>query len=108
MTVKLPRLPFFFVSGLFVKSSIDKRSSSHFIVDKLKVVLYPYLLWALIGQLSGPLTQRWRMNGSSSWLETWHQPLASASASLTACCSRPGDTMASADRARSSLALPLA
>src|SRR6266702_6534643 len=39
---------FFFVSGLFVMSSLAKRGSQHFAVDKIKTILYPYLLFAII------------------------------------------------------------
>lgn len=37
---------FFFVSGMFVAGSIAKRGPKWFATDKLKTVLYPYLLWA--------------------------------------------------------------
>jgi fucose 4-O-acetylase-like acetyltransferase len=38
---------FFFLSGLFVQKSINK-GDKEFIVNKIKVLLYPYFVWSLI------------------------------------------------------------
>src|SRR5580692_5056972 len=35
---------FFFIGGLFVMGSITKRGNLRFTVDKLKTILYPYIL----------------------------------------------------------------
>src|SRR5258708_11699547 len=51
---------FFFVSGLFVMSSLAKRGSQHFAVDKMKTILYPYLLFAIIGVTIEPLIGRFK------------------------------------------------
>ena len=39
---------FFFLSGVFLRSSVDKRGSWRFMLGKLRTVLYPYLLWSLL------------------------------------------------------------
>jgi fucose 4-O-acetylase-like acetyltransferase len=51
---------FFFVSGLFVISSLRKRGSRQFAVDKVKTILYPYLLFAVIDALIEPLIGRFK------------------------------------------------
>jgi fucose 4-O-acetylase-like acetyltransferase len=51
---------FFFVSGLFVTSSLAKRGSRHFAVDKVKTILYPYLLFAIISVVIEPLIGRFK------------------------------------------------
>lgn len=51
---------FFFVSGLFVMSSLAKRGSRHFAVDKMKTILYPYLLFAMISVMIEPLIGRFK------------------------------------------------
>jgi fucose 4-O-acetylase-like acetyltransferase len=43
------RMPLFFIiSGLFVGSSLSKRGIREFILNKWRILLYPYLLWAVI------------------------------------------------------------
>jgi fucose 4-O-acetylase-like acetyltransferase len=51
---------FFFVSGLFVMSSLAKRGNKRFAVDKLKTILYPYVLFAVIGAAIEPLIGRFK------------------------------------------------
>ena len=51
---------FFFVAGLFVMSSLAKRGSQHFAVDKLKTILYPYLLFVVINVTLEPLIGRFK------------------------------------------------
>lgn len=46
---------FFFVAGLFLMGSLNRRGWKHFTLEKLKTILYPYVLWTLIGYLSAPL-----------------------------------------------------
>lgn len=55
---------FFFVGGLFVMGSISKRGSRRFTIDKLKTILYPYLLFAIIDVAMAPLVDRFK-SGSS-------------------------------------------
>jgi len=64
---------FLFVAGLFVAQSIHRHGSARFVLDKLRVVLYPYLLWAIIGQITAPWSAGWRSGGTSTWPELWHQ-----------------------------------
>ncbi len=51
---------FFFVAGLFVMGSLAKRGSQHFAVDKLKTILYPYLLFVIINVTLEPLIGRFK------------------------------------------------
>ncbi len=39
---------FFFLSGLFVHQSLEKRGLSKFIIDKTHIILYPYFIWSII------------------------------------------------------------
>jgi fucose 4-O-acetylase-like acetyltransferase len=51
---------FFFVAGLFVMSSLAKRGGRRFTVDKLKTILYPYFLLAIISAAIEPLIGRFK------------------------------------------------
>ena len=51
---------FFFVAGLFVTGSIAKRGSRRFTIDKLKTILYPYVLLAIISVALEPLIGRFK------------------------------------------------
>jgi fucose 4-O-acetylase-like acetyltransferase len=51
---------FFFVAGLFVLGSIAKRGNKLFAVEKLKTILYPYVLFAIIGVVLEPLIGRFK------------------------------------------------
>jgi fucose 4-O-acetylase-like acetyltransferase len=51
---------FFFVAGLFVLGSIAKRGNKRFAVDKLKTILYPYVLFAIINAAIEPLIGRFK------------------------------------------------
>jgi fucose 4-O-acetylase-like acetyltransferase len=39
---------FFFVSGIFLCASVQKRGGWRFTIEKLRTMIYPYLLWALL------------------------------------------------------------
>jgi fucose 4-O-acetylase-like acetyltransferase len=73
---------FFFVAGLFVIGSITKRGARRFTVEKLKTILYPYILLVvlnaaldpLVGRFkSGQITFQWKVfllnlaDGDASW-----------------------------------------
>jgi fucose 4-O-acetylase-like acetyltransferase len=51
---------FFFVAGLFVAGSIAKRGKRRFAVEKMKTILYPYVLFAVIGVALEPLIGRFK------------------------------------------------
>jgi fucose 4-O-acetylase-like acetyltransferase len=51
---------FFFVAGLFVTGSIAKRGNKRFAVDKLKTILYPYVLFAIISAAIEPWIGRFK------------------------------------------------
>ncbi len=56
---------FFFVSGLFVNRSLVHRKSWGFLTDKLRTILYPYLLWVTIDMAQQPLTASFRSSSIS-------------------------------------------
>lgn len=39
---------FFFLSGLFFATSIDKKGKKKFFIDKFDTIFYPYVLWSLL------------------------------------------------------------
>ena len=43
---------FFFVSGIFVRASVTKRGPGRFTVERLRTLIYPYLLWSVIAALA--------------------------------------------------------
>jgi fucose 4-O-acetylase-like acetyltransferase len=51
---------FFFVSGLFVMGSIAKRGGRRFTADKLRTILYPYVLLAIMSAAFEPLIGRFK------------------------------------------------
>jgi fucose 4-O-acetylase-like acetyltransferase len=51
---------FFFVAGLFVMNSLAKRGSRHFAIDKMKTILYPYVLFAIISVAIEPWIGRFK------------------------------------------------
>jgi fucose 4-O-acetylase-like acetyltransferase len=55
---------FFFASGLFVLGSIRRRGAANYTLEKLKTILYPYLLFAVITAALGPLTGRFQVKYS--------------------------------------------
>ena len=51
---------FFFVAGLFALGSARKRGGKGFALEKLKTILYPYVLFAIIGVALEPLIGRFK------------------------------------------------
>jgi fucose 4-O-acetylase-like acetyltransferase len=51
---------FFFVAGLFVMSSITKRGGRRFTVEKLKTILYPYVLLVVLNAALDPLVGQFK------------------------------------------------
>lgn len=45
---------FFFVAGLFLAGSLQRRGAADFTRDKIKTILYPYLFWALLTVIMEP------------------------------------------------------
>jgi hypothetical protein len=56
---------FFFASGLFVYGSIQRRGAGNFTLEKVKTILYPYLLFATITPALGPLTAPFQVTHSA-------------------------------------------
>ncbi len=42
---------FFFISGVFLCASVEKRGERSFLLDKLRTMIWPYLLWSVISTL---------------------------------------------------------
>ncbi len=53
---------FFFVAGLFVTGSIAKRGARRFTVEKVKTILYPYVLFAVLNSILDPLIGRFKVS----------------------------------------------
>jgi fucose 4-O-acetylase-like acetyltransferase len=59
---------FFFVSGLFIAGSVARRGAPGFTLEKIRTLLYPYILWGVAFALLNPLTARFRMSAQAfSW-----------------------------------------
>jgi fucose 4-O-acetylase-like acetyltransferase len=72
---------FFFVAGLFVMGSISKRGNKRFTVDKLKTILYPYVLFAVISVAIEPLIGRFKSGTHAFHWNTFLMNLADGDAS---------------------------
>ena len=68
---------FLFLSGLFTERSYAKRSFGVFLTEKVKALLYPYLIWTIImGSMQVILANY--TNGEATWadlLNAWYLPL---------------------------------
>lgn len=60
---------FFFLAGLFIERSISK-SLKVFLVDKLRVIAYPYVLWSLLQSILQIATSRYT-NNALSFPDIW-------------------------------------
>ena len=63
---------FFFVSGLFLAGSVERRGKWPFILERARTLLYPYILWELLSFMIDPLTLKFRSAGA---LPTWQERL---------------------------------
>jgi len=64
------RMPLFFmISGVFLGVSLLKRGLEHFIVNKWKLLLYPYLLWACIQVTLQFFLSGYVNSGGRSWID---------------------------------------
>jgi fucose 4-O-acetylase-like acetyltransferase len=62
---------FFFVAGLFLAGSIQRRGPSAFTADKAKTILYPYLVWAVLYAGLDPFISRFKAGPSSFHLKSF-------------------------------------
>ena len=53
---------FFFLAGLFVAGSIHRRGPKNFVVEKIKTLLYPYVMWMLLLGALDPIIFRFKRN----------------------------------------------
>jgi fucose 4-O-acetylase-like acetyltransferase len=52
---------FFFVAGLFLCRSVERRGRLNFVLEKSRTLLYPYILWGLLTFLLDPITAGFRI-----------------------------------------------
>ena len=43
---------FFFVSGIFICASVQKRGPGRFVLERIRTLIYPYLLWSVIDAMA--------------------------------------------------------
>lgn len=53
---------FFFVAGLFLAGSLARRGAAKFVVEKCRTILYPYVLWGVVGILLEPMIGQFKMS----------------------------------------------
>jgi fucose 4-O-acetylase-like acetyltransferase len=58
---------FFFVSGIFLYASAEKRGPGRFTVERVRTLLYPYVLWTLISAGSVELLTRFTVQRPVNW-----------------------------------------
>jgi fucose 4-O-acetylase-like acetyltransferase len=58
---------FFFVSGVFLNKSVEKRGMLHFTLGKLRTILYPYILWTCVYLLASVLFSRFMLQTTPSF-----------------------------------------
>ncbi|WP_263381936.1 acyltransferase family protein [Granulicella arctica] len=52
---------FFFVAGLFLTGSLQRRGPANFILDRSKTILYPYVLWVVVSASIEPLISHFKI-----------------------------------------------
>src|ERR1700679_3099624 len=72
---------FFFVAGLFVHRSLQRRGKLAFAAEKMKSILYPYLLFAVIYAAARPLIGRFEMSTDPFQWQTFLLKVADGDAS---------------------------
>jgi len=60
---------FFFVAGLFLAGSLQRRGPAAFTLDKLQTILYPYLVWCVLYAAIDPFIARFRTSPSTFHLK---------------------------------------
>jgi len=59
---------FFFAAGLFLAGSAKRHRASGFVLERVKTILYPYLLWNLLSTAVLPISSRFMLHsGPFSW-----------------------------------------
>lgn len=63
------RMPLFFIlTGIFIRRSLEKRGKKFFVLNKLKTLIYPYLIWAFL-QVSLQIILNNYTNSDRSWID---------------------------------------
>ncbi len=71
------RMPMFFMlSGLFISKSLQKRGVGKYIENRARILLYPYILWAILQATLGILFNQYTFNTwtVSRYLSIFYQP----------------------------------
>jgi fucose 4-O-acetylase-like acetyltransferase len=64
-------MPLFFIAtGLFLGGTMRRRGHKGTVVEKLKTILYPYLLWTLFGALFGRLFGKFQLDAAHPSLKS--------------------------------------
>ena len=58
---------FFFVSGVFLRKSVERQGKLRFTLAKIRTILYPYALWTCIYLLASLLFRRFMVQAIPSW-----------------------------------------
>jgi fucose 4-O-acetylase-like acetyltransferase len=58
---------FFFVSGVFLRPGVEKRGEKHYTLQKLRTMIYPYVLWASIFAAATIPFARFTSQSTPSW-----------------------------------------
>jgi fucose 4-O-acetylase-like acetyltransferase len=58
---------FFFVSGIFLYASAEKRGPGRFTMERVRTLLYPYVLWTLISAGSVELLSQFTVQRPVNW-----------------------------------------
>jgi fucose 4-O-acetylase-like acetyltransferase len=58
---------FFFVSGVFLQPGVEKRGEKHYALQKLRTMIYPYVLWACIFAVATIPFARFMLQTTPSW-----------------------------------------
>ena len=58
---------FFFVSGVFLRASVQKRGERRFAAEKLRSMIYPYVLWAFLYAAAALVFARYMVTTPLTW-----------------------------------------
>ncbi|HEX5284684.1 MAG TPA: acyltransferase [Bryocella sp.] len=58
---------FFFVSGIFIIASVQKRGPGRFTIERLRTLIYPYVLWSVIDVAAGNALTRYTAQARIEW-----------------------------------------
>lgn len=62
---------FFIISGSFLSRTLEKKSYSHYVVDRFKVIFYPLIIWGAV-QITLQLVFKNFTNGQREWVDYFY------------------------------------